>query len=451
MNARPTVAMLLAAMAFAPTLAFAAVGLFASPEHRVQQTAQSAFIDYDPKTGIQTWVIQSNIAGTGGPFGIVIPVPARPAAEVAPNHFLDGLDTFTRLKERRHPESRIFGEDGQTLTDQDTELPGVAAPAIGENFVPVLETAVIPAKRGDLLYAWLRQRGFEIDGRQPIIARYVLGNFFFVVATIDPYYMRTGSNKVFTGRTQPIRIQFRSDTLVWPLHMNRIGVSTSCDTTFYLQTPYKIDLPDDFTYQYMWIALLRSSQGKFGNETSKNTLVGGGHAWLDSVRDLRGSIENQAATFGFEFEAGKRPQANADGFVPSSLDWCKKLNDVDLHLLSGKSRYSDRIPDVDAGFEGLDGDDQGAVAAAYAEVSQRIAKSRTFRPDGYLMRDANEIEVENLGLLQRALRKDQVLTRIHKPFQSGEVLGDIAFRRSGWRKLHDNSEYTELLPASPRD
>jgi hypothetical protein len=451
MKARQIIALLVAAMAFAPSFSQAAVGLFAGAGHRIQQTAQSAFIDYDTKTGIQTWVIQSTIAGSGGPFGIVIPVPTRPAAEVAPKHFLDSLDVFTRLKDRRHPESRIFGTDGQTLTGQNTALPGVAAPNVGEDFVPVVETEVIPAKRGDLLYAWLRERGFQIDGRQPIIARYVLANFFFVVATIDPYYMRASTDKVFTGRTQPIRIQFRSNTLVWPLHMNRIGVSRSCDTTFYTQAPYKVDLPDDFTYQYMWVALLRSSQGKFSANPAENSLAGGGHAWLNSVRDLRGSIENQAATFGFEFEPKKRPKPNADGFVPSTLQWCKALTEVDLMLLTGKSRYSDRIPDVDAGLERLDGDDQAAVAAAYAEVNQRIAKSRTFRPDGYLMREASDSELANLAVLQKALRKGQVLTRIHKPFQSGEVLGDIALQRSGWNKLHDNSEYTEFLPASPRD
>ncbi|MFT5127920.1 MAG: hypothetical protein ACI8W8_001528 [Rhodothermales bacterium] len=445
------IVMLLAAMVVAPSFVFGAVGLFASSEHRVQQTAQSAFIDFDSKTGIQTWVIQTSVAGMGGPFGIVIPVPARPSADAVENHFLDSLDVFTRLKERRHPESRIFGDNGQTLTDQDTALPGIEAPSVGEDFVPVLDTAVIPAKRGDLLYAWLRERGFKVDGRQPIIARYVLNGFFFVVATIDPYYMRNAdATKVFSGRTQPIRIQFRSNTLAWPLHMNRIGVATSSDTTFYLQAPYKVDLPDDFTYQYMWVSLLRSSQGKFGAQAA-NTLSGGGHAWLEAVRDLRGSIESQAATFGFEFEPGKRAKANADGFVPSSLLWCKKLSEVDLLVLSGKSRYSDPMPDVDAGFEALDGDNQVAVADAYAEVTQRIAKSRTFRPNGYVQREASELELANLAILQRALRKGQVLTRIHKPFQSGEVLGDIAFHRSGWNKLYDNSEYTELLPASPRD
>lgn len=434
-----------------PLSMYAALGLFSGVGHRVHQLAQSAFIDYDPKTGIQTWVIQASIAGRGGPFGIVIPVPARPAAEAAQNHFLDSLQVFTRLKERRHPVSRIFGEDGQTLNNQDSELPGVAAPALGEDFVPLIETDVIPSKRGDLLYAWLRERGYEVDGRQPIIARYVLNGAFFVVATMDPYYMRNSSDQVFSARTQPIRIQFRSDTIVWPLHMNRISVTKACDTTFYLQTPAKMDLPDDFTYQYMWVSLLRSSQGKFAKDQSQTSLPGGGHAWLDAVRELRGSIEKQATTFGFTFEPGKRPAPNPDGFVPSSLQYCKRLTDVDLLLINGKSRYSDPMPDVDAGFERLDGDDQAAVAAAYAEVNARIAKSRTFRPEGYLVRDASEAELAMLPILRKSLRAGQVLTCIHKPFQSGEILGDIAFRRSGWNKLRDNSEYTELLPASPRD
>ena len=438
-------------IAMLPASLFAAVAFFGGANSRITQLAQSAFIDYDPKSGVQTWVIQPTIAGRAGPFGIVIPVPARCAVDLAPKHFLDGLDVFTRLKDRRQPSSTIFGDDGQTLTDQESELPGVAAPKLGESFVPILETGVIPNNRGDLLYAWLRERGFEVDGRQPIIARYVLDNSFFVVATIDPYYMRAATDQVFNGRTQPIRIQFRSDRIIWPLHMNRIGVSKACDTTFYLQAPTKLDLPDDFTYQYMWVSMLRSSQGKFTTDRTQPQLPGGAQAWLDSVRELRGSIEKQATTFGFSFEPGKRPRANSDGFIPSSLQYSKRLTKVDLMLLEGKTQYSEPMPNVDAGLERLSDDDPGAVAAAFAEVNARIAKSHTFRPDGYLVREASKAEIATLPSLQKTLRAGACLTRIHKPFQIGEILGDIAFRRAGWGKLRDDSEYTELLPASPRN
>ena len=50
--------------------------------------------------------------------------------------------------------------------------------------------------------------------------------------------------------TGNIHFQFKSEQLVYPLKITQISVREKTEALFYVQAPFKVDLPGDFTYQY---------------------------------------------------------------------------------------------------------------------------------------------------------------------------------------------------------
>jgi hypothetical protein len=220
-------------------------------------------------------------------------------------------------------------------------------------------------------------------------------------------------------------------------------VREKTEALFYVQAPYKVDLPGDFTYQYTWVPMLQGAIGCAGG------LPGGGQVWLDNFKGQIPGFLGRAQQLNFRFVAGQRPQPNDKGHIPTTMEWARKLSKDDVGVLTGKSPYSEKVPNVDEGFTQADLKDPQRAEAIYKVIRARLEKSRKERPIGYLVREAPADDVKDLQKLAGHLSEGLFITKFRKIFARDEMNDDLLIVPARYNGTEDVSEYEEILPSSP--
>src|SRR4029077_14096458 len=99
------------------------------------------------------------------------------------------------------------------------------------------------------------------------------------------------------------------------------------------------------TYQYTWVPMLQGAVG-----CTAAGIPGGGDDWLKRFGPQIPGFNANALKLQFRFVPGQRPAPGKDGRIPTTMEWARKLNKDDIGIAAGKTPYSDKLPDVDAGF-----------------------------------------------------------------------------------------------------
>src|SRR5262249_44402666 len=183
-----------------------------------------------------------------------------------------------------------------------------------------LDYKIIEASRADALYQWLKDNKYQYAGDEATLNFYVAKKWLFTVMKIDTMQMKKNKDGSYVGEVTPTRFQFESDKPIYPLKITQISVKDKTEALFYVQAPYKVDLRGDFTYQYQWVQMLKSS----GNKKGYTTLPGGASDWLGSIGDLFPGMMDRASKLGFGFLPGKRPVANAQGRTATTMEWARR-------------------------------------------------------------------------------------------------------------------------------
>src|SRR5438270_615280 len=147
---------------------------------------------------------------------------------------------------------------------------------------------------------------YPYAGDQASLNFYEQKKWLYTVMKIDTMQMKKNKDGSYAGEVTPTRFSFKSDKLVYPLKITQISVKDKTEALFYVQAPYKVDLPGDMSYQHTWVPMLQSAQG-----CTPGGLPGGGEKWLTSIADsLIPKILKRNQELGFQFIAGQRPKAN---------------------------------------------------------------------------------------------------------------------------------------------
>src|SRR5262249_53788067 len=131
-----------------------------------------------------------------------------------------------------------------------------AVPGVGEGVVGSLDYKILAAERSDDLYTWLKEHKYSYSGDEATLDFYVKKKWYFTVMKIDTMQMKRRPDGTFDGEVTPTRFQFTSDRLVYPLKITQLSVKDKTEALFYVQAPYKTDLPGEMTYQYQWVPML---------------------------------------------------------------------------------------------------------------------------------------------------------------------------------------------------
>jgi Uncharacterized protein conserved in bacteria (DUF2330) len=313
-----------------------------------------------------------------------------------------------------------------------------------------LDYKIITAERADDLFAWLKENKYSYSGDEATLDFYVKKGWFFTVMKIDTMQMKRGPDGSFLGEVTPTRFQFPSEKLVYPLKITQISVKDHTEALFYVQAPFKVDLPGDLTYQYQWVPMLQNAQGWYAKGIfGTHDLPGKADDWLTDAKEEIPSLLQKGQELGFNFVSGQRPTPNKQGRIATTLEWAKKLTAEDVGVLKGQAAYTEKLPDPDQGFTQDDVKADKKAEAVYKVIRERLEKYRMERPGGYLVREAPAEDLKKLKLLAGHLRDGQIVTKIRKTFTKGEMDEDLVIVPAKLGNAEDRSEYEEVLPTSP--
>ncbi len=453
---------LLAAIATAIPVAVsdvrAACCYFSAKNADILQPAQKVFITFDPEKKVETFTVQPKFEGNALDFGMVIPTPAQPKLSEMPRDFFKHLAVYTIMKRRETPNSKLLYSGRKRLRQaafnaladnkagegkgQGADRPKVIVLEAG--IVGSLDYKIISAARADDLFQWLKENKYSYSGDEATLNYYVQKNWLFTVMKIDTAQMKRNKDGTFDGEVTPTRFQFASDKIVYPLKITQISVREKTEALFYVQAPYKVDLQGDMSYQYTWIPMLDAASG-----CTPGGLPGRGADWLNAFKNQIPPLMQRAQQLNFRFVPNQRPQPNAKGHIPTTMEWARKLDKTDIGVLTGAAPYSETVPNVDEGFTEADMRDGPRGDAIRKVISARLAKAQKERPFGYMVRHASAEDVKNLQQLSGHLTLNWFITKFRKIFARDEMNEDLLIVPARYNGAEDNSEYEELLPVSP--
>jgi hypothetical protein len=454
------------ALAFAiPATSHAACCYFSAKNSDILQPAQKVFISWDPREKVETFTVQPKFEGNALDFGMVIPTPSQPKLSEMPRDFFSHLAVYTIMKQRLQPKSAFFkttakkakggGKGGapELETDPVEKRPPTVI-VLEAGVVGSLDYKIIEATRADDLFQWLKDNKYSYSGDEQTLNFYIQKKWLFTVMKIDTMQMKRNKDGTFSGAVSPTRFQFTSDKLVYPLKITQISVREKTEALFYVQAPFKVDLPGDLTYQYMWVPMLQSAFTKPGFSSKFTKKAGPAwqqhwRDWLETYKEQTPELLARARELGFQFVPNKRPQANRKGHIPTTMEWARRLTKDDVNILTGKAPYSDTLPDVDKGFTRDDLKNAERTQEIYKTILARINEARKERPFGYLVREAPADDVKNLQQLAGHLQEDGFITKFRKIFARDEMNDDLLIVPARYNGAEDRSEYEELLPVSP--
>jgi hypothetical protein len=457
----PAVAGALALVGLTPRPSDSACCYFAAKDKDILQPAQKVFLTWEPVEKVESFTVQPKFEGNAADFGMVIPIPSKPRLDEMPRDFFKELALYTLLKKREQPQSKLLpvplpprAAAGAFGNDKDGKAEGKKR----ESTVKVLEAGVvgnldykiIEAGRADDLFSWLKENKYSYSGDEATLDFYIKKKWLFTVMKIDTMQMKKNPDGTFAGEVTPTRFQFTSDQLIYPLKITQISVKDKTEALFYVQAPFKTDLPGDLTYQYQWIPMLQNARGWYAKGIfGSHELPGKADDWLKATKDTAPALLKRGQDLGFNFVSGQRPQPNQDGRIATTLEWAKKLTGDDIGLLKGTVAFSEKMPDPDEGYTQADLKDNAKAEAVYKVIRERLEKYHKERPGGYLVREAPADEVKQLKVLVGHLKEGQFLTKFRKTFTKGEMNEDLLIVPAKLGEAEDRSEYEEILPTSP--
>jgi hypothetical protein len=434
--------------------AHAACCYFSAQNVDVLQPAQKAFITWDPDEKIETFTVQPKFEGNAQDFGMVIPTPSRPKLHEMPRDFFKHLAVYSIMKKRMYPESKLLPAPlrAAALGAAGGGIQNYYAYAAKNSTVIVLESGVvgsldykiISADRADDLYEWLKNNKYSYAGDEATLNHYIQKKWLFTVMKIDTMQMKRNKDGTYAGEVTPTRFQFASEKLIYPLKITQISVKDKTEALFYVQAPYKVDLPGELTYQYQWVPMLQSAVG-----CTPDGLPGKGIVWLKDFGAQIPGLLARAKDLDFTFRAGQRPLPGKNGHIPTTMEWARRLTADDIRVLRGLAPYSEKVPNVDEGFTQDDLKDDKRRQEVFKVINERLAKDRQQHPGGYLVREAPADDLKQLQHLAGHLREGTFITKFRHIFLRDEMNDDLLIVPARYGDAEDRSEYEEILPTSP--
>jgi hypothetical protein len=452
----------LAGIALAPRPAESACCYFSAKDKDILQPAQKVFLTWDPVEKVESFTVQPKFEGNALDFGMVIPTPAKPKLDEMPRDFFKELAVYSILKKREQPQSKLLprpvlkmagaprGAFGGGLGVPRDELKKLDVKVLEAGVVGNLDYKIIEAGRADDLFAWLKENKYSFSGDEATLDFYVKKKWLFTVMKIDTMQMKKNPDGTFAGEVTPTRFQFASEQLVYPLKITQISVKDKTEALFYVQAPYKVDLPGDMTYQYQWVPMIQNARGWYAKGIfGMRELPGKADDWLNAIKDQAPELMKRGQELGFGFVPGQRPNPNKDGRIATTLEWARQLTADDLKVLTGQGVYGEKLPDPDEGFTQADIKDPAKAEAAFKVIRERLDKYQKERPGGYLVREAPAEDLKQLKILTGHLKEGQFVTKFPKTFTKGEMDDDLLLVPAKLGNAEDHSEYEEILPTSP--
>lgn len=215
-----------------PAMACACGGVVNQPGRSTTVTGETALITQH--AGRETIVMSLSARSDAARAGLLVPTPAPATPSLADRDVFTDLDrqTAPRQKVRHHffGPPVIFGGDHD---DSTGNAAGAKAPGgvhvLGTVDLGPLQAVSLTANDAGDLHSWLAKRGFVMSPEfESLVTPYLKQSWAFTAMTL------TAEGKSLNGDLPPVRLNFASDRLVYPMRMSRGAKETQHVTTYVL-------------------------------------------------------------------------------------------------------------------------------------------------------------------------------------------------------------------------
>ena len=160
---------------------------------------------------------------------VVLPVPATPKVDIAPN----GRALFTYLRSATKPQTVIVHRPGPPPVGGGA--PGGSQPVVvGTKNVGGYTITRLRGGTSATLQAWLDAHGYSLpSGAKPILARYISQGWSFVAVRL---------NHRAKGLLAPVRLRFKATAPVYPLRLDRLATD-DVDLDLWTVTEHRMTAP----------------------------------------------------------------------------------------------------------------------------------------------------------------------------------------------------------------
>ena len=196
----------------APALA-ACPPTFPPPDlHVMPDDDVQAFVTYSEPNRIQTLVVQPTFSGTATEFGMVMPIPAWPEINEAPEDMFEELWEYT-------------GFQGGVVMDsfqEGTAFASISSVVVLEQkAVGDFETTLLTAGDAGDLVDWLNSHDFQfVDEDAANFDYYVQkGGYYFVAMRVNMDEADVGADGTINGKLRPIEFVFKSEHPMLPFRI----------------------------------------------------------------------------------------------------------------------------------------------------------------------------------------------------------------------------------------
>ncbi len=230
MSARTLSLILAAALAAAPSAAFACGGFFAqSVEVSPEQTILVSF-----RSGVETYVLRPHFCGEAKDFGVILPIPTAlvSAPALADDAIYGDLESYTapEVVEVCKPSSPAMGCGGTRSVGAmpPDAIDGGARPVnvVDRGRVGAFEYVLLQATTANAFTDWLDQNGFPHGTSTAAYDGYVAKQWYFVAFKVSADTGAPPAGMKLCGDLGPIQLSFNAAEPVVPARIAQVNSST---------------------------------------------------------------------------------------------------------------------------------------------------------------------------------------------------------------------------------
>ena len=190
-------------------------GFFHQLEQDIYEPQQKAVILYHD--GTKEMHLSVEYDGAADEFAWLVPTPVVPQVEESDSRLFSLMSAFTPAQNSSQMKGRDYlgglRDAGVDVIDQMT--------------VGAFDITVVRSEDADELRTWLQDRGFAYDDKaDSVLGDYIAQGWCFTAMRINPNASVTES-LLKQGAINPLRFTFKSDKLVYPLHISSLNPGPS--------------------------------------------------------------------------------------------------------------------------------------------------------------------------------------------------------------------------------
>jgi hypothetical protein len=219
-------------------------GMIGPTDFYLFESAQQAFIIFDPDAERETMILRTGFRTAAEDFAWVVPVPGLPELDVAE------AELFTQARSYTSPvyRDRNFGcgcpeSDFGTTPNTKGDIT-----IYEERTVGIYDTRVVGAESSTELTDWLEAQGFLGEANRFKVATalqfYIDKDWYFVAMRIDSTaFAGNPYAEYWYGSTQAISLSFDTEQAVLPMRISEISTAGSVGVYVFVSAPHRMTFP----------------------------------------------------------------------------------------------------------------------------------------------------------------------------------------------------------------